>query len=233
MRSPGPQPRAGSWASSIPRRADECKRPSQLIATDPCPPAATRLIGGTGEWRVRIGDESGSSTRSRRSGALALVLSVGHRREVYQRHSNWSCEDCVSRCIRGAWDPLHTRYRRDVDCCPRGRNRRDAAESRQEVGDESDRAQAHGNRQPRHVRAVPPLERPDRWKGGRRCPGPAAHRARPQDRRGADHPVGYFLHDGSYVVAGSFDGGTPTRSGSATSPMPTRHGSGCATPTSR
>jgi len=56
----------------------------ELLATEPRPPAATRLVGGAGEWRVRTGgyrivyeieDER----------LLVLVLSVGHRREIYQR----------------------------------------------------------------------------------------------------------------------------------------------------
>jgi mRNA interferase RelE/StbE len=28
----------------------------ELLATDPRPPAATQLVGGGGEWRVRTGD---------------------------------------------------------------------------------------------------------------------------------------------------------------------------------
>lgn len=28
----------------------------ELLAADPRPPAATRLVGGAGEWRVRTGD---------------------------------------------------------------------------------------------------------------------------------------------------------------------------------
>lgn len=57
----------------------------ELLATDPRPPAATRLIGGTGEWRVRTGDyRIVYEIEDKR--LLVLVLSVGHRREVYQRH---------------------------------------------------------------------------------------------------------------------------------------------------
>ena len=57
----------------------------ELLGNEPRPPAATRLVGGAGEWRVRTGayrivyeieDER----------LLVLVLSVGHRREIYQRH---------------------------------------------------------------------------------------------------------------------------------------------------
>ena len=56
----------------------------ELLATEPRPPAATQLVGGAGKWRVRTGayrivyeieDER----------LLVLVLSAGHRREIYQR----------------------------------------------------------------------------------------------------------------------------------------------------
>lgn len=54
-----------------------------LLAADPRPPAATRLVGGAGEWRVRTGayrivyeieDEQ----------VLVLLLRIGHRREIYK-----------------------------------------------------------------------------------------------------------------------------------------------------
>ncbi len=54
-----------------------------LLAEQPRPPAATRLVGGAGEWRVRTGDyrivyeiEDGR--------LLILVLRIAHRREVYE-----------------------------------------------------------------------------------------------------------------------------------------------------
>jgi mRNA interferase RelE/StbE len=55
----------------------------ELLATDPRPPAASRLVGGDGEWRVRtsayriiyeIHDDT----------LLVLVLRIGHRRDVYE-----------------------------------------------------------------------------------------------------------------------------------------------------
>jgi mRNA interferase RelE/StbE len=54
-----------------------------LLAIDPRPPAATRLVGGAGEWRVRTGDyriiyEIHEGT------LLVLVLRLGHRRDVYE-----------------------------------------------------------------------------------------------------------------------------------------------------
>ncbi|HEY2041637.1 MAG TPA: type II toxin-antitoxin system RelE/ParE family toxin [Jatrophihabitans sp.] len=54
-----------------------------LLATNPRPPSAKQLVGGSGEWRVRTGDyrvvyelDDGKLT--------VLVLSMGHRREVYR-----------------------------------------------------------------------------------------------------------------------------------------------------
>jgi mRNA interferase RelE/StbE len=58
----------------------------ELLSTDPRPPAATQLVGGGGEWRVRTGDyrivyeiDDGE--------LLVLVLAVDHRRDVYRAHS--------------------------------------------------------------------------------------------------------------------------------------------------
>lgn len=56
----------------------------ELLATEPRPPAATRLVGGAGEWRVRTGDyRIVYEIVDKR--LLVLVLSVGHRREVYRQ----------------------------------------------------------------------------------------------------------------------------------------------------
>ncbi|TQC47014.1 type II toxin-antitoxin system RelE/ParE family toxin [Rhodococcus sp. WS4] len=57
----------------------------ELLASEPRPPAATRLVGGGGEWRVRTGDYR-IVYEIADERLLVLVLSVGHRREVYQRH---------------------------------------------------------------------------------------------------------------------------------------------------
>lgn len=56
----------------------------ELLATEPRPPAATQLVGGAGEWRVRTGDyrivyEIDDGV------LLVLVVAVGHRRQVYRR----------------------------------------------------------------------------------------------------------------------------------------------------
>ena len=57
----------------------------ELLATEPRPPAATRLVGGAGEWRVRTGDYR-IVYEIEDERLLVLVLSAGHRREIYQRH---------------------------------------------------------------------------------------------------------------------------------------------------
>ncbi len=57
----------------------------ELLAGDPRPPAATRLVGGAGEWRVRTGDYR-IVYEIEDDRLLVLVVSVGHRREIYQRH---------------------------------------------------------------------------------------------------------------------------------------------------
>lgn len=56
----------------------------ELLADHPRPPAATRLVGGAGEWRVRTGDYR-IVYESEDNRLLVLVLSVGHRLEIYQR----------------------------------------------------------------------------------------------------------------------------------------------------
>lgn len=55
----------------------------ELLADNPRPPAAKRLVNFAGEWRVRVGDyrivydiEDGTLT--------VLVLTAGHRRDIYR-----------------------------------------------------------------------------------------------------------------------------------------------------
>ncbi len=55
----------------------------ELLAEQPRPPAATRLVGGAGEWRVRTGDYR-IAYEIEDDHLLILVLRLGHRREVYQ-----------------------------------------------------------------------------------------------------------------------------------------------------
>lgn len=54
-----------------------------LLAEQPRPPAATRLVGGAGEWRVRTGDYR-IVYEIEDDHLLILVLRLGHRREVYE-----------------------------------------------------------------------------------------------------------------------------------------------------
>lgn len=55
----------------------------ELLSSDPRPPAATQLIGGAGEWRVRTGDYR-IVYDIEDNELLILVLRVGHRREIYK-----------------------------------------------------------------------------------------------------------------------------------------------------
>lgn len=55
----------------------------ELLATEPRPPAATRLVGGSGEWRVRTGDYR-IIYEIKDDQLLVLVLRVNHRREIYR-----------------------------------------------------------------------------------------------------------------------------------------------------
>ncbi len=54
------------------------------LATNPRPPAATRLVGGAGEWRVRTGDYR-VVYEIHDDVLLILVLRMGHRRDVYRQ----------------------------------------------------------------------------------------------------------------------------------------------------
>ena len=56
----------------------------ELLAEDPRPPAATRLVGGAGEWRVRTGDYR-VIHEIHDGELLVLVLRAAHRRELYER----------------------------------------------------------------------------------------------------------------------------------------------------
>lgn len=54
-----------------------------LLADDPRPPAATRLVGGSGEWRVRTGDYR-IIYEIVDDRLVVLVIGVGHRRDIYR-----------------------------------------------------------------------------------------------------------------------------------------------------
>lgn len=56
----------------------------ELLAVEPRPSGAKKLVGGDGEWRVRTGDYR--IVYEINDGVLlVLVVAVGHRREIYQR----------------------------------------------------------------------------------------------------------------------------------------------------
>ena len=55
----------------------------ELLAADPRPPAATQLVGGSGEWRVRTGNYR-VVYEIKEEILLVLILAVGHRRDVYR-----------------------------------------------------------------------------------------------------------------------------------------------------
>ena len=55
----------------------------ELLSSSPQPPAATQLVGGAGEWRVRTGDYR-IVYEIEDEELLVLVLRVGHRREIYK-----------------------------------------------------------------------------------------------------------------------------------------------------
>jgi mRNA interferase RelE/StbE len=54
-----------------------------LLADNPRPPRAIQLVGGGGEWRVRTGDYR-IIYEIEDDRLIVLVLTVGHRREVYE-----------------------------------------------------------------------------------------------------------------------------------------------------
>jgi len=55
----------------------------ELLSDDPRPPAATQLVGGSGEWRVRTGNYRVVYDIEEEV-LFVLVLAVGHRRDVYR-----------------------------------------------------------------------------------------------------------------------------------------------------
>ncbi len=57
----------------------------ELLAEEPRPTGAKKLVGGDGEWRVRTGDYR-IVYETHDDVLLVLVVAVGHRREIYRRH---------------------------------------------------------------------------------------------------------------------------------------------------
>ena len=56
----------------------------ELLATDPRPPGAVQLVGGSAEFRVRTGDYR-IVYDIHEDVLVVLVVAVGHRREAYER----------------------------------------------------------------------------------------------------------------------------------------------------
>ncbi len=56
----------------------------ELLAVEPRPSGAKKLVGGDGEWRVRTG-EYRIVYEVRDSVLVVLVVAVGHRRQIYDR----------------------------------------------------------------------------------------------------------------------------------------------------
>ncbi|HWS34349.1 MAG TPA: type II toxin-antitoxin system RelE/ParE family toxin [Actinoplanes sp.] len=56
----------------------------ELLAGEPRPNGAKKLVGGEGEWRVRTGDYR-IVYQIHDNVLLVLVVAVGHRRDIYER----------------------------------------------------------------------------------------------------------------------------------------------------
>ena len=56
----------------------------ELLATEPRPSCAKKLVGGGGEWRVRTGDYR-VVYEIHDNVLLILVVAIGHRRDIYER----------------------------------------------------------------------------------------------------------------------------------------------------
>ncbi len=56
----------------------------ELLAADPRPSGAKKLVGGAGEWRVRTGDFR-VVYEIHDQVLVVLVVALGHRREIYRR----------------------------------------------------------------------------------------------------------------------------------------------------
>jgi mRNA interferase RelE/StbE len=56
----------------------------ELLAENPRPQGARKLVGGDGEWRVRTGDYR-VVYEIYDDVLLVLVIAVGHRRDIYMR----------------------------------------------------------------------------------------------------------------------------------------------------
>ena len=79
-------------AAAAVRQLRKLDRPAQrrvqaaieLLAVEPRPNGAKKLVGGDSEWRVRTGDYR-IVYEIHDNVLLVLVIAVGHRREIYDR----------------------------------------------------------------------------------------------------------------------------------------------------
>ena len=79
-------------AAAAVRQLRKLDRPAQrrvqaaieLLAVEPRPGGAKKLVGGDGEWRVRTGDFR-IVYEIHDQVLLVTVVAVGHRREIYDR----------------------------------------------------------------------------------------------------------------------------------------------------
>ncbi len=55
----------------------------ELLADQPRPPGAKKLVGGDGEWRVRTGDYR-IVYEIHDQVLVVLVIAIGHRRDIYR-----------------------------------------------------------------------------------------------------------------------------------------------------
>ena len=76
----------------------------ELLADQPRPNAAKKLVGGDGEWRVRTGDYR-IIYEIRDDVLLVLVVAVGHRRDIYHRADDPSSPRRAVAPGRGPEDP--------------------------------------------------------------------------------------------------------------------------------
>ncbi|QQS01162.1 MAG: type II toxin-antitoxin system RelE/ParE family toxin [Austwickia sp.] len=56
----------------------------EILAAEPRPAGATKLVGGSGEWRVRTGTYR-IVYEIHDNVLVILVIAIGHRRDIYQR----------------------------------------------------------------------------------------------------------------------------------------------------
>jgi mRNA interferase RelE/StbE len=74
---------AKAFRSIHPQGRRRIKDAIEALADDPRPAGSIPLVGGDGEWRIRVGDYRIVYDIEDRK-LVILVLRIGHRREVYR-----------------------------------------------------------------------------------------------------------------------------------------------------